>query len=123
MRIAVGVARGLEYLLDKMRPPVIYRDLKCSTILLGEDYHPKLTDFGFAKVDTIGNKIFSTSVMCSYGYGALDYAMMGPLTFKSNIYSFGVVLLELITGRKAIDYRKPADEQILVAWVCQLSFT
>ncbi|XP_024632939.2 probable serine/threonine-protein kinase PBL5 [Medicago truncatula] len=120
MKIAVGVARGLEHLLDEMKPPVIYRDLKCSTILLGEDYHPKLTDFGFAKVDPIGNKNFSTSVMCSYGYGALDYAVMGPLVVKSNIYSFVVVLLELITGRKAIDYRRPADEKILVAWAWPL---
>nr|WIL59830.1 nodulation protein [Melilotus officinalis] len=100
MRIAAGVASGLEYLHDEMKPPVIYRDLKCSNILLGEDYHPKLFDFGLAKVDPIG----STTVMCSYGYGALDYAMMGPLTIKSNIYSFDVVLLELITSRKAIDY-------------------
>ncbi|XP_057449086.1 probable serine/threonine-protein kinase PBL5 isoform X2 [Lotus japonicus] len=117
MRIAAGAARGLEYLHDKMKPPVIYRDLKCSNILLGEGYHAKLSDFGLAKVGPIGDKTHvSTRVMGTYGYCAPDYAMTGQLTFKSDIYSFGVVLLELITGRKAIDHTKPAKEQNLVAW-------
>ena len=119
MKIAAGAARGLEYLHDKMKPPVIYRDLKCSNILLGEGYHPKLSDFGLAKVGPSGDKTHvSTRVMGTYGYCAPDYAMTGQLTFKSDIYSFGVVLLELITGRKAIDHMKPAKEQNLVAWVC-----
>ena len=119
MKIAAGAARGLEYLHDKMKPPVIYRDLKCSNILLGEGYHPKLSDFGLAKVGPSGDKTHvSTRVMGTYGYCAPDYAMTGQLTFKSDIYSFGVVLLELITGRKAIDHTKPAKEQNLIAWVC-----
>lgn len=118
MKIAAGAARGLEYLHDKMKPPVIYRDLKCSNILLGEEYHPKLSDFGLAKVGPSGDKTHvSTRVMGTYGYCAPDYAMTGQLTFKSDIYSFGVVLLELITGRKAIDSTKSSKEQNLVAWV------
>ncbi|XP_031112458.1 probable serine/threonine-protein kinase PBL7 [Ipomoea triloba] len=117
MKIAAGAARGLEYLHDKMKPPVIYRDLKCSNILLGEEFHPKLSDFGLAKVGPLGdNTHVSTRVMGTYGYCAPDYAMTGQLTFKSDIYSFGVVLLELITGRKAIDNTKCAAEQNLVAW-------
>ncbi|KAF3455086.1 hypothetical protein FNV43_RR05534 [Rhamnella rubrinervis] len=117
MKIAAGAAKGLEYLHDKMKPPVIYRDLKCSNILLGEGYHPKLSDFGLAKVGPIGDKTHvSTRVMGTYGYCAPDYAMTGQLTFKSDIYSFGVVLLELITGRKAIDSTKSPKEQNLVAW-------
>ncbi|CAL0329112.1 unnamed protein product [Lupinus luteus] len=117
MKIAAGAAKGLEYLHDKMKPPVIYRDLKCSNILLGEGYHPKLSDFGLAKVGPSGDKTHvSTRVMGTYGYCAPDYAMTGQLTFKSDIYSFGVVLLELITGRKAIDHTKPPKEQNLVAW-------
>ncbi|RDX71411.1 putative serine/threonine-protein kinase PBL5, partial [Mucuna pruriens] len=117
MKIAAGAARGLEYLHDKMNPPVIYRDLKCSNILLGEGYHAKLSDFGLAKVGPSGDKTHvSTRVMGTYGYCAPDYAMTGQLTFKSDIYSFGVVLLEIITGRKAIDNVKPAKEQNLVAW-------
>ncbi|XP_021716304.1 probable serine/threonine-protein kinase PBL7 [Chenopodium quinoa] len=117
MKIAAGAARGLEYLHDKMQPPVIYRDLKCSNILLGEGYHAKLSDFGLAKVGPVGdNTHVSTRVMGTYGYCAPDYAMTGQLTFKSDIYSFGVVLLELITGRKAIDSTKDGREQNLVAW-------
>ncbi|KAL5156946.1 putative serine/threonine-protein kinase PBL5 [Glycine soja] len=117
MKIAAGAARGLEYLHNKMKPPVIYRDLKCSNILLGEGYHSKLSDFGLAKVGPSGDKTHvSTRVMGTYGYCAPDYAMTGQLTFKSDIYSFGVVLLEIITGRKAIDNTKPAKEQNLVAW-------
>ncbi|KAF8039866.1 hypothetical protein BT93_B2163 [Corymbia citriodora subsp. variegata] len=117
MRIAAGAARGLEYLHDKLKPPIIYRDLKCSNILLGEDYHPKLSDFGLAKVGPSGDKTHvSTRVMGTYGYCAPDYAMTGQLTFKSDIYSFGVALLELITGRKAFDPSKGPKEQNLVAW-------
>ncbi|KAA3485752.1 putative serine/threonine-protein kinase RLCKVII [Gossypium australe] len=123
MKIAAGAARGLEYLHEKMKPPVIYRDLKCSNILLGEGYHPKLSDFGLAKVGPIGDKTHvSTRVMGTYGYCAPDYAMTGQLTFKSDIYSFGVVLLELITGRKAIDEIRDRSEQNLVAWVRQCLF-
>lgn len=118
MKIAAGAARGLEYLHDKLKPPIIYRDLKCSNILLGEGYHPKLSDFGLAKVGPSGDRTHvSTRVMGTYGYCAPDYAMTGQLTFKSDIYSFGVVLLELITGRKAYDPLKEPKDQYLVAWV------
>lgn len=118
MKIAAGAARGLEYLHDKMKTPIIYRDLKCSNILLGEGYHPKLSDFGLAKVGPSGDQTHvSTRVMGTYGYCAPDYAMTGQLTFKSDIYSFGVVLLEIITGRRAIDNRRSGAETNLVSWV------
>ncbi|PIA38762.1 hypothetical protein AQUCO_02700162v1 [Aquilegia coerulea] len=117
MKIAAGAAKGLEYLHDTANPPVIYRDLKCSNILLGEGYYPKLSDFGLAKLGPVGDKTHvSTRVMGTYGYCAPEYAMTGQLTLKSDIYSFGVVLLEIITGRKAIDNSKSAAEQNLVAW-------
>ncbi|XP_028795601.1 probable serine/threonine-protein kinase PBL5 [Neltuma alba] len=117
MKIVAGTARGLEYLHDKMKPPVIYRDLKCSNILLGEGYHPKLSDFGLAKVGPSGEDTHVlTRVMGTYGYCAPEYAMTGQLTFKSDIYSFGVVLLELITGQKAFDNSRPAKQQNLVSW-------
>lgn len=117
MKIAVGAAKGLEYLHDKANPPVIYRDFKSSNILLGEGYDPKLSDFGLAKLGPTGDKSHvSTRVMGTYGYCAPEYAMTGQLTVKSDVYSFGVVFLELITGRKAIDSTMPAGEQNLVAW-------
>lgn len=118
MKIAAGAAKGLEYLHDKANPPVIYRDLKSSNILLDEGYHPKLSDFGLAKLGPVGDKTHvSTRVMGTYGYCAPEYAMTGQLTLKSDVYSFGVVFLELITGRKAIDNNRAPGEHNLVAWV------
>ena len=118
MKIAAGAAKGLEYLHDKANPPVIYRDLKSSNILLDEGYHPKLSDFGLAKLGPVGDKTHvSTRVMGTYGYCAPEYAMTGQLTLKSDVYSFGVVFLELITGRKAIDNNRAQGEHNLVAWV------
>ncbi|RRT58218.1 hypothetical protein B296_00018424 [Ensete ventricosum] len=118
MKIAAGAAKGIEYLHDKASPPVIYRDLKCSNILLDEEYNPKLSDFGLAKLGPVGdNTHVSTRVMGTYGYCAPEYAMTGQLTLKSDVYSFGVVLLELITGRRAIDNSRAAGEHNLVAWV------
>ncbi|KAK6130459.1 hypothetical protein DH2020_035797 [Rehmannia glutinosa] len=117
MKIAAGAAKGLEYLHDKANPPVIYRDLKSSNILLDEGYFPKLSDFGLAKLGPVGDKTHvSTRVMGTYGYCAPEYAMTGQLTLKSDVYSFGVVFLEIITGRKAIDNTKGAGEYNLVAW-------
>ncbi|XP_030527333.1 probable serine/threonine-protein kinase PBL21 [Rhodamnia argentea] len=117
MKVAVGAARGLEYLHCKANPPVIYRDLKSANILLDNYFNPKLSDFGLAKLGPVGdNTHVSTRVMGTYGYCAPEYAMSGKLTLKSDIYSFGVVLLELITGRKAIDCTKKPGEQNLIAW-------
>ncbi|KAK2988233.1 hypothetical protein RJ640_020715 [Escallonia rubra] len=117
LKIAVGAARGLEYLHCRANPPVIYRDLKSSNILLDNDFNPKLSDFGLAKLGPVGdNTHVSTRVMGTYGYCAPEYAMSGKLSLKSDIYSFGVVLLELITGRRAIDSTKKPGEQTLVVW-------
>ncbi|KAH9670980.1 putative serine/threonine-protein kinase PBL26 [Citrus sinensis] len=117
MKIASGAAQGLEYLHDKANPPVIYRDLKSSNILLGANLDPKLSDFGLAKLGPQGEKMNVTSrVMGTYGYCAPEYARSGELTVKSDVYSFGVILLELITGRRVIDTTRPVDEQNLIAW-------
>ncbi|KAL9235662.1 hypothetical protein vseg_010404 [Gypsophila vaccaria] len=117
MKIALDAAKGLDYLHDKANPPVIYRDLKSSNILLDKDFHAKLSDFGLAKLGPIGDKTHvSTRVMGTYGYCAPEYQRTGQLTAKSDVYSFGVVLLELITGRRAIETRKPNHEEHLVTW-------
>ncbi|XP_019101820.1 PREDICTED: serine/threonine-protein kinase CDG1-like [Camelina sativa] len=103
MKIAAGAAKGLEYLHRKANPSVIYRDLKPSNILLDHEYKPKLSDFGLAKFGpSEGRSHVSTRVMGTHGYCAPEYASTGKLTQKSDIYSFGVVLLELISGRKAL---------------------
>lgn len=118
MRIASGAANGLEYLHEKANPPVIYSDLKSSNVLLDDEFTPKLSDFGLAKLGPGEDKNNASSrLMGTYGYGAPEYARTGELTLKSDVYSFGVLLLELITGRRAIDTSKPANEQNLVSWV------
>lgn len=118
MKIALGAAKGLEYLHDRANPPVIYRDLKSSNILLDSDYNAKLSDFGLAKLGPTGDKTHvSSRVMGTYGYCAPEYQRTGQLTVKSDVYTFGVVMLELITGRRAIDTMRSGKEQNLVEWV------
>ncbi|KAF9587799.1 hypothetical protein IFM89_005674 [Coptis chinensis] len=117
MKIAGGAAKGLEYLHDAANPPVIYRDFKASNILLDENFNPKLSDFGLAKLGPTGDKSHvSTRVMGTYGYCAPEYAKTGQLTTMSDVYSFGVVFLEIITGRRVIDTARPTCEQNLVNW-------
>ncbi|KAF9611939.1 hypothetical protein IFM89_037159 [Coptis chinensis] len=117
INIALGAAQGLKYLHCQANPPVIYRDLKSANILLDNNFEPKLSDFGLAKLGPVGgNTHVSTRVMGTYGYCAPEYAMSGKLTLKSDIYSFGVLLLELITGRKAMDFTKKHGEQSIIAW-------
>ncbi|KAK2973020.1 hypothetical protein RJ640_005563 [Escallonia rubra] len=117
MKIAKGAAEGLEYLHDTAQPPIIYRDFKASNILLDDEFNPKLSDFGLAKLGpTDGKEHVSTRVMGTYGYCAPEYAMTGQLTTRSDVYSFGVVFLEIISGRRAIDTMRPTEEQNLVTW-------
>ncbi|KAK2387314.1 serine/threonine-protein kinase PBS1 [Trifolium repens] len=117
MKIAAGAAKGLEYLHEQANPPVIYRDFKASNILLDENYNPKLSDFGLAKLGPTGDKTHvSTRVMGTYGYCAPEYASTGQLSTKSDVYSFGVVFLEIITGRRVIDNSRPSEEHNLVIW-------
>lgn len=122
MMIALGAAKGLTYLHDVANPPVIYRDMKAANVLLDENFNPKLSDFGLAKLGPVGDKTHvSTRVMGTHGYCAPDYAMTGKLTVKSDIYSFGVLLLEMITGRRAFDCSKTRAEQNLITWVRALA--
>ncbi|XP_019424913.1 PREDICTED: probable serine/threonine-protein kinase PBL26 isoform X3 [Lupinus angustifolius] len=117
MKVASSAAKGLWYLHDKANPPVIYRDLKSSNILLDNEFNAKLSDYGLAKLAGKDKmNIVPTRVMGTYGYSAPEYVRTGNLTLKSDVYSFGVVLLELITGRKAVDTTRPNDEQNLVSW-------
>lgn len=116
MKIALDAAKGLAFLHDAERP-VIYRDFKTSNILLDADFNAKLSDFGLAKDGPMGDQTHvSTRVMGTYGYAAPEYIMTGHLTARSDIYGFGVVLLEMLIGRKAMDKSKPSHEHNLVDW-------
>ncbi|VAI07036.1 unnamed protein product [Triticum turgidum subsp. durum] len=117
MKILAGAAQGLKHLHVICNPPVINRDVKCANILLGEEYHAKLADFGLAKLGPTGDDTHvSTRVMGTPGYCAPEYLESGQLTTKSDVYSFGVVILEVITGRKALDQsRIRAERKLLLA--------
>ncbi|PKI43965.1 hypothetical protein CRG98_035641 [Punica granatum] len=117
MKIALGAARGLAYLHEDSNPRVIHRDFKSSNILLEHDFTPKLSDFGLARAaQDEGNRQVSTQVMGTFGYLAPEYAMTGHLLVKSDVYSYGVVLLELLTGRKPVDLSQPQGQENLVSW-------
>ncbi|CAF1920252.1 BnaC02g36510D [Brassica napus] len=117
MKIALGAAKGLAYLHNESQPIVIYRDMKTANILLDHGFEPKLSDFGLAKIGpNEGMSHVTTRVMGTLGYCAPEYAATGKLTLKSDIYSFGVVLLELITGRKPIGDSTMGAERLLVRW-------
>ncbi|KVH94241.1 Concanavalin A-like lectin/glucanase, subgroup [Cynara cardunculus var. scolymus] len=118
MKVALHAAKGLEYLHEKTNPPVIHCDLKPSNILLDKDFNAKLSDFGLAKLAPVGNKSHvPTRVMGTAGYCAPEYQKTGKLTVKSDVYSYGVVLLEIITGRRAVDLTRKSEELHLVRWV------
>nr|CAB3497020.1 unnamed protein product [Digitaria exilis] len=120
MKIALGAAKGLAF-LHEAEKPVIYRDFKTSNILLDEEYNAKLSDFGLAKDGPVGDKSHvSTRIMGTYGYAAPEYIMTGHLTAMSDVYSYGVVLLELLTGRKSLDKSRPVREQTLADWAFPL---
>ncbi|CAI9104883.1 OLC1v1003672C3 [Oldenlandia corymbosa var. corymbosa] len=123
MKIALDAARGLAYLHEDSQPCVIHRDFKASNILLENDFHAKVADFGLAKQAPEGRvNYLSTRVMGTFGYVAPEYAMTGHLLVKSDVYSYGVVLLELLTGRKPVDMSQPSGQENLVTWVCLLCF-
>ncbi|KAK8636141.1 hypothetical protein V6N13_004849 [Hibiscus sabdariffa] len=104
VKIVVGAARGLEYLHEKADPPIIHRDIKSNNVLLFDDDVAKITDFDLSnQAPDMAARLHSTHVLGTFGYHAHEYAMTGQLNAKSDVYIFGVVLLELLTGRKTVD--------------------
>ncbi|XP_076929914.1 putative serine/threonine-protein kinase PBL19 [Bidens hawaiensis] len=118
LQIMLGAAQGLAYLHEELEAQVIFRDFKTSNILLDEDFNPKLSDFGLAREGpTEGNTHVSTAVMGTHGYAAPDYIETGHLTAKSDVWSFGIVLYEMLTGRRSVDKNRPKEDQKLLDWV------
>lgn len=119
LQVMIGAARGLDYLHQGVQEvQVIYRDFKASNVLLDADFKPKLSDFGLAREGpTEGRTHVSTAVVGTQGYAAPDYIETGHLTVKSDVWGFGVVLYEILTGRRSVERSRPADEQKLLGWV------
>ncbi|KAI3504891.1 hypothetical protein L1887_26666 [Cichorium endivia] len=116
-KVALGVAEALVYLHSSCDQTVIHRDVKSSNILLSDDFEPQLSDFGLAKWgSTTSSHITCTDVAGTFGYLAPEYFMYGKVTDKIDVYAFGVVLLELLSGRKPINSGYPKGEQSLVMW-------
>ncbi|KAH0845262.1 hypothetical protein HID58_091872 [Brassica napus] len=112
-RVAVGVAEALDYLHNTHDPEVIHRDVKSSNVLLADDFEPQLSDFGFASLASSASQHVSCGdIAGTFGYLAPEYFMHG----KIDVYAFGVVLLELLSGRKPICVDQTKGQESLVLW-------
>ncbi|KAJ0435767.1 putative protein kinase RLK-Pelle-LRR-IX family [Helianthus annuus] len=114
--IALDVAKGVEYLHGLAQQSFIHRDLKPSNILLGDDMRAKVGDFGLVRLAPDGKVSLVTQLAGTFGYLAPEYAVAGRVTTKIDVFSFGVILMELITGRKALEETQPEDSVHLVQW-------
>ncbi|CAA7052041.1 unnamed protein product [Microthlaspi erraticum] len=118
MKIAQDTARGLAYLHQGMEFQIIFRDFKSSNILLDENWNAKLSDFGLARMGpSDGITHVSTAVVGTIGYAAPEYIQTGHLTAKSDVWSYGIFLYELITGRRPFDRNRPRNEQNILEWI------
>ncbi|XP_057438836.1 probable LRR receptor-like serine/threonine-protein kinase RKF3 [Lotus japonicus] len=117
-KIALGTAKGLSYLHYGAQPSIIHRDIKASNILLDEKFEAKVADFGLAKFNPEGMTHMSTRVAGTMGYVAPEYALYGQLTERTDVFSFGVVLLELLSGKKALQSNDEGQPTALtdLAW-------
>jgi serine/threonine protein kinase len=118
--IILGVARGLLYLHQDSPLLIIHLDIKASNILLDEKLNPKIADFGLARLFSEDETHVSTKAAGTYGYMAPEYALHGQLSVKADVYSFGVLLLELVAGRKNTDYNLSPEMQMLLGWAWRL---
>ncbi|CAN6558327.1 unnamed protein product [Malus baccata var. baccata] len=115
-KICIGTARGLAYLHEESRLKVVHRDIKATNVLLDKNLNPKISDFGLAKLDEEDNTHISTRIVGTYGYMAPEYAMRGYLTDKADVYSFGILVLEIVSGRNNTTYRKKEESFYLLDW-------
>ncbi|CAK9198322.1 unnamed protein product [Sphagnum troendelagicum] len=118
-KICVGIARGLTYLHEDLQPCIIHRDIKASNILLDNNLNAKIIDFGLARLFSQDQSHLFTDVKVgTFGYMSPEYASYGELSTKVDVYSFGVLMLEIISGRKCIlNFTSTSQEKInLVKW-------
>ncbi|CAL0312814.1 unnamed protein product [Lupinus luteus] len=117
MNIILGTAKGLTYLHEGLEPKVVHRDIKSGNILIDRQWNAKVSDFGLAKLLDSDSSYITTRVMGTFGYVAPEYASTGMLNERSDVYSFGILIMEVITGRTPVDYGRPPEEVNLVEWL------
>ncbi|KAF7115924.1 hypothetical protein RHSIM_RhsimUnG0044600 [Rhododendron simsii] len=118
--ICLGTARGVAYLHEELVPHIVHRDIKASNILLDKDFKPKIGDFGLAKLFPDNITHISTKIAGTTGYLAPEYGMGGQLTMKADVYSFGVLILELVSGRRSAMANWGRTQILLLEWAWQL---
>lgn len=117
-RIALGTARGLVYLHEQCDPKIIHRDVKAANILLDEDFEAVVGDFGLAKLLDHRDSHVTTAVRGTVGHIAPEYLSTGQSSEKTDVFGFGILLLELITGQKAVDFGRGTDQKaVMLDWV------
>ncbi|XWS22620.1 hypothetical protein CRYUN_Cryun29cG0051800 [Craigia yunnanensis] len=117
-RIALGTARGLVYLHEQCEPKIIHRDVKAANILLDEDFEAVVGDFGLAKLLDHRDSHVTTAVRGTVGHIAPEYLSTGQSSEKTDVFGFGILILELITGQKALDFGRVANQKgVMLDWV------
>ncbi|MBA0785088.1 hypothetical protein Gotri_025762 [Gossypium trilobum] len=118
--ICLGTASGIAFLHYEAVPRIVHRDIKASNILLDGDFHPKIGDFGLAKLFPDNVTHLSTRVAGTVGYLAPEYALLGQLTKKADVYSFGVLILEIVSGKSSTKAAFGVELMLLVEWTWKL---